>query len=235
MCGRYTEIADHAELAERYGLKSLGTAWFQSGWTTYNAAPSQILPVVQRGADDERVLVGRQWGLIPPWKPKDGSKPLAPINARSETIFEKPMFRGLTKAKRCLVPATGFYEWRKMDGRKQPYYLTSADGEDIWSLAGLYDDTHDENNDAAGSFTILTTTPNDLAALVHDRMPVILTRETEELWLSPDVTDQGELEHLLRPYPAELMQMYPVGAAVGNVRNNSPELIEPEGEIERAM
>ncbi len=98
---------------------------------------------------------------------------VAPINARAETLDEKPMFRNLIKAKRCIVPASGFYEWRSSGGRKQPYYLTSADGE-LWGLAGLYDATHDENNDAAGSFTIITTSANDLVAPLHERMPVIL-------------------------------------------------------------
>jgi putative SOS response-associated peptidase YedK len=134
-----------------------------------------VLPVIIEPTADERALVGMQWGLVPQWQRKDGKAPLKPINARSETIFEKPLFRPLTKAKRCIVPASGFYEWRTVEGRKQPYYLTSDDGE-AWGPAGLYDDTHDEDNDAAGSFTILTTSANPLVDFVHNRMPVILLR-----------------------------------------------------------
>ena len=127
-----------------------------------------------------------QWGLRPALAATRRQSGVAPINARAETLLEKPMFRGLTKAKRCIVPASGFYEWRKVDGRKQPYYLTSDDGE-AWGLAGLYDLTHDEENDAAGSFTIITTAANPLVAPLHERMPVILRREDEEEWVSRDV------------------------------------------------
>jgi putative SOS response-associated peptidase YedK len=167
-----------------------------------------------------------QWGLVPRWQRSDGKRGVAPINARAETLLEKPMFRGLTKSKRCIVPASGFYEWRKVDGRKQPYYLTSEDG-DPWGFAGLYDLTHDEDNDAAGSFTIITTSANSAVAPVHERMPVILRREDEEEWVSREVTDPVEVEQLLRPYPEDML-IYPVSTAVNNTRNNSPELIEPE-------
>ena len=137
------------------------------------------------------------------------------------------MFRGLVKAKRCIVPASGFYEWRKLDGRKQPYYLTSDDGE-LWGLAGLYDLTHDEENAAAGSFTIITTGANPLVAPLHERMPVILRREDEEEWVSRDVDDPLQVERLLQPYPADEMRLYPVSTAVNTTRNNGPELIAPD-------
>jgi putative SOS response-associated peptidase YedK len=137
------------------------------------------------------------------------------------------MFRGLTKAKRCIVPASGFYEWRKVDGHKVPYYLTAADGE-LWGLAGLYDLTHDDDNGAAGSFTIITTPANPIVAPLHDRMPAILRREDEEEWVARDVTDPTQVERLLRPYPAEGMRLYAVSAAVNNPRNNGPELITPD-------
>ena len=154
MCGRYV-IEGTTELSERFQLRQIPADLFPE-WTTYNAAPTQLLPVIVEDAEGERTALPMQWGLVPRWRRPDGKAGVAPINARAETLDEKPMFRGLTKAKRCIVPASGFYEWRKVDGRKQPYYLTSEDGE-AWGLAGLYDLTHEDENDAAGSFTIITT------------------------------------------------------------------------------
>jgi putative SOS response-associated peptidase YedK len=224
MCGRYA-IVEIAELSKRFHLQTDPSDILQD-LTTYNAAPSQVLPVIVEDAEGERVALPMQWGLVPRWQRSDGKRGVAPINARAETLLEKPMFRGLTKSKRCIVPASGFYEWRKVDGRKQPYYLTSEDG-DPWGFAGLYDLTHDEDNDAAGSFTIITTSANSAVAPVHERMPVILRREDEEEWVSREVTDPVEVEQLLRPYPEDML-IYPVSTAVNNTRNNSPELIEPE-------
>ena len=172
-----------------------------------------------------------QWGLVPRWRRPDGKAGVAPINARAETLLEKPMFRGLTKAKRCIVPASGFYEWRKADGRKQPFYLTSEDGE-AWGLAGLYDLTHDDENDAVGSFTIITTAANSLVAPLHERMPAILRREDEEEWVSRDVTDPLQVERLLQPYPEDAMRVYAVSPDVNSPRNNGPELIEPDEGVE---
>jgi putative SOS response-associated peptidase YedK len=142
------------------------------------------------------------------------------------------MFRGLTKKKRCIVPASGFYEWRQTGGRKQPYYITSHDCE-LWGFAGLYDETHAEGNDAAGSFTIITTSANPLLSSLHERMPVILRREDEGDWISTDLENPHEVEQFLLPYPDEEMQFYPVSTAVNNTRNNSPELIEPEGPVDQ--
>ncbi|MDF3017246.1 MAG: hypothetical protein K0R44_2471, partial [Thermomicrobiales bacterium] len=176
MCGRYV-IEGTTELSERFQLRQIPADLFPE-WTTYNAAPTQLLPVILKDPQGERTALPMQWGLVPRWRRPDGKAGVAPINARAETLLEKPMFRGLTKAKRCIVPASGFYEWRKVDGRKQPFYLTSEDGE-AWGLAGLYDLTHDEN-DAVGSFTIITTAANSLVAPLHERMPAILRREDEE-------------------------------------------------------
>lgn len=227
MCGRYV-IEGTTELSERFQLRQIPADLFPT-WTTYNAAPSQLLPVIVEDGSGERTALPMQWGLMPRWRRADGKAGVAPINARAETLQEKPMFRGLTKAKRCIVPASGFYEWRKVDGRKQPYYLTSDDGE-AWGMAGLYDLTHDEKNDAAGSFTIITTSANPLVATLHDRMPAILRREDEEEWLSRDVTDPLEVEQLLLPYPADEMRIYRVSPDVNSPRNNGPDLIVAEDE-----
>jgi putative SOS response-associated peptidase YedK len=223
MCGRYV-IEGTTELSERFQLRQIPADLFPE-LATYNAAPTQLLPVIVEDAEGERVALPMQWGLVPRWRRSDGKPGVAPINARAETLLEKPMFRGLTTAKRCIVPASGFYEWRKIDGRKQPYYVTAADGE-LWGLAGLYDLTHDEGNEAAGSFTIITVGANEIVAPLHERMPAILRREDEDEWVSRDVTDPLQIERLLRPYPEEEMQLYPVSTAVNNTRNNGPELVE---------
>ena len=225
MCGRYV-IEGTTELSERFQLRQVPADLFPE-WTTYNAAPTQLLPVIVEDAEGERTALPMQWGLVPRWRRPDGKAGVAPINARAETLGEKPMFRGLVKAKRCIVPASGFYEWRKIDGRKQPYYLTADNGE-TWGLAGLYDLTHDEENDAAGSFTIITTAANPLVAPLHERMPAILHREDEEEWVSRDVTDPLQVERLLRPYPEDAMRVYPVSLDVNSTRNNGPDLIEPD-------
>jgi putative SOS response-associated peptidase YedK len=225
MCGRYV-IEGTTELSERFQLRQISADLFPE-WTTYNAAPTQLLPIIVEDEEGERQALPMQWGLVPRWRKPGEKRGVEPINARAETLLEKPMFRSLTKARRCIVPASGFYEWRKRDGRKEPYYLTSDDGE-MWGLAGLYDLTHDESNDAAGSFTIITTGANPLVAPLHDRMPAILRREDEEEWLSRDVTDPLQVERLLHPYPDDEMRLYPVSAAVNSPRNNGPELIEPD-------
>jgi putative SOS response-associated peptidase YedK len=231
MCGRYV-IEGTTELSERFQLRQIPADLFPE-WTTYNAAPTQLLPVIVEDPQGERTALPMQWGLVPRWRRPDGKAGVAPINARAETLDEKPMFRGLVKAKRCIVPASGFYEWRKVDGRKQPFYLTSEDGE-AWGLAGLYDLTHDEN-DAAGSFTIITTAANSLVAPLHERMPAILRREDEEEWVSRDVTDPIQVERLLQPYPEDAMRVYAVSADVNSTRNNGPDLIEPKEDETRVI
>jgi putative SOS response-associated peptidase YedK len=225
MCGRYV-IEGTTELSERFQLRRVPADLFPE-WTTYNAAPTQILPVIVEDAAGERAVLPMQWGLVPRWRRSDGKAGVAPINARAETLREKPMFRGLTKVKRCIVPINGFYEWQKTDGRKQPYYISAEDGE-LWGLAGLYDLTHDEENDAAGSFTIVTTGANALVAPLHNRMPAILRREDEEEWVSREVTDPLQVERLLQPYAEDAMRLYPVRPTVNNPRHNGPELIVPE-------
>lgn len=223
MCGRYV-IEGTTELSERFQLRQIPADLFPE-LTTYNAAPTQLLPVIVEDAGGERVALPMQWGLVPRWRRSDGKGGVAPINARAETLFEKPMFRGLTKAKRCIVPASGFYEWQKSGGRKRPYYLTAEDGE-LWGLAGLYDLTHDEDKPgAAGSFTIVTVSANNQVAPLHERMPAILRREDEEEWISRDISDPLQIERLLRSYPDDEMTLYPVSTAVNNTRNNGSHLI----------
>lgn len=229
MCGRFV-IDPTLQFSERFQLRQIPADLFRS-WTTYNAAPTQVLPVIVEDEAGERSALPMQWGLIPRWKPASGKRALAPINARAETLFEKPMFRGLAKSRRCIVPASGFYEWRREGDRKQPYYITSQDGE-AWGLAGLYDFSHDDGNDAEGSFTIITTAANPLVATLHERMPVILPPEVEDAWMSPELDDPQMIEQFLQPYPADEMRIYPVSSAVNSPRHNGPELIEENGGLE---
>jgi putative SOS response-associated peptidase YedK len=226
MCGRYT-ITTPEDIAQRFNLVQPPLHIEP----TYNAAPSMHLPVVVENASGDWEAQLMQWGLIPRWS-KPGSKSVAPINARAETLREKPMFRSLISRKRCLVPANGFYEWKQTGGSgrgKQPYFISIPD-DPTFGLAGLYDEIEDGNGGVTASYTIITTTPNDLMATLHNRMPVILPRRDEEEWLSRDVTDVDQLERLLIPYPADAMTAWPVSTAVNNTRHDNPTLIEPIGE-----
>lgn len=219
MCGRYMLTA-HQEISERFLLRQIPFALF----ALFNAAPSQELPVVVEGDDGERSVRPMRWGLVPRWQtPGQGQgRPIAPINARAETLLEKPMFRSLVGKQRCLVPANGFYEWQRHDGRKQPYRIRLRD-DALFGLAGLYD----ESPDGVASFTIVTTTPNELVAPLHDRMPAILHPEDEADWLSRGLTDAAAARALLGPYPAAAMAADPVSTAVNNTRNDGPEILTP--------
>ena len=222
MCGRYV-IEDFQELSETLRqLPFQSTFDIQPSW---NAAPGQNLPVI---IDEDGTLELRPmyWGLIPRWV-KPGDKPkVTPINARSETIAEKPMFRNLVKNHRCLIPANGFYEWRRTGGPKQPYFIHLHD-QPIMLFAGLFDYRRDEAGERQGSYTILTGAANDTVAEIHDRMPIILHPDDVATWLDPDISEIGPLEPLLQPIADGEIEMYPIGTAVNNVRNNGPELIEP--------
>ncbi len=220
MCGRYV-IAGTTELSERFQLRNIPFDWFP----TFNAAPSQHLPVILENADGDRYARLMQWGLLPRWR-QEGKPPIAPINARGETLLEKQMFRGLVPRRRCIVPISGFYEWQDVGGKKQPFYITAKDGQ-AWGLAGLYDEQEGSNGEAVASFTVVTTAANPLLKPLHERMPVILRREDEAEWIDPEVTDPMQVERLLLPYPEQRMELWPVSPAVGNVRNNTPDLIRP--------
>lgn len=220
MCGRYV-LRTPEELSERFRLRQMTLPVHP----VYNAAPSTLLPVIVEPADGEREARLMRWGLIPRWA-KPGERSVTPINARAETLLERPMFRNLVARRRCLVPANGFYEWQQRNGRKQPFYVTLKD-EPLFAMAGLYDEFVDASGEPVASYTIITTTPNRLVATLHDRMPSILLPTDEDEWLSPEVTDSHQVERLLQPFPAELMVMWPVSPAVNNTRYDDPSLIEP--------
>jgi len=193
----------------------------------YNIAPSQPVAVVRRrpqSGDDQRQLVLMRWGLIPSWAtdPAIGNR-LA--NARSESVLEKPAFRAAMRRRRCLIPADGFYEWKKNGRNKQPYLIGLRDGR-LFAFAGLWEAWEGADHSYVESCTILTTTPNELMAPIHDRMPVILPAEAYGPWLDPAVPP-AEVLAWLRPLPADQMTAYPVSTLVNNPRNDRPECVAP--------
>jgi len=202
----------------------------------YNVAPTQPAPVVRhQGAEHggPRALSMLRWGLVPSWA-KDLKIGNAHINARAEGIEAKPAFRAAFKRRRCVVPVSGFYEWKKLDDgkSKQPYYITASDEEPL-AFAGLWEFWKPPASEGGGvegepieSFTIITTTPNEMMARLHDRMPVILDRANFGAWLDPANQDASGLLALLRPYPAELMMCHPVSTLVNSPRNDDAACIE---------
>ena len=174
---------------------------------------------------DERRLEPFQWGFIPSWA-KTLEQLRKPINARSETAADKPMFRKSFRSRRCLVPATGFYEWQKIQGGKQPYCIQMSDGKPF-AFAGLWDEWTDPEGEVIRSMTILTCEPNTLLGEIHNRMPVILSPETYDAWLDPQLNAPPEISLLLCPYPAEKMSVYPVSKLVNNPQNDDPRCVAP--------
>jgi len=219
MCGRFTITLPIDELILRYLIDHSSLLNYRP---LYNAAPMQYIPAVVSGPKGSR-LGELRWGLVPSWAkdPKLGS---SMINARAESLAEKPAFSRLLSTRRCIIPADGFYEWQQRAGSKQPYRIIMKD-ESVFSLAGLYDIWADAKGHKLATCTIITTEPNSLMADIHHRMPVILRREDEAEWLGRNHTDVSALLKLLQPYQAEKMRAYPVSSSVGNVRNNSPELL----------
>lgn len=219
MCGRFTRGDEYAALKERFGLQGDDPGAIPS----YNQAPGQDAPVLPAG--EPRRLELMRWGLVPHWAKDAGLGPKA-INARTETVHERPAFKTAFKRRRCLVPADGFYEWAKGPGGKnQPYHFSLARG-GAFAFAGLWDQwTGGET--PLHSFTIITTTANELVARVHGRMPVILAPGDEAAWLDAQLTDSAKLHALLRPYPAADMKSTAVSPRVGDVNVQGPELLQP--------
>jgi putative SOS response-associated peptidase YedK len=221
MCGRFTLFDSADSLAKAFGLKDL-----PSLSPRYNIAPSQPVTAVRippSGGAREVVLL--RWGLIPSWA-KDPSLGDRMINARAETAAGKPAFRSAMRRRRCLVPASGFYEWKRTNGRKQPYCIRRGDGK-LFAFAGLWESWEDPGGAAVESCALLTTSGNELLVSIHDRMPVIVSPTDYDLWLSPEVRDPIVLADLFRPYPSEEMTAFPVGTAVNNPKIDSPDLINP--------
>jgi putative SOS response-associated peptidase YedK len=220
MCGRFTITVSIEELMLRYYIDQKTNRYHTP---RYNVAPTQMVLAVIN--DGERNRIGElQWGLVPSWA-NDQKIGYKMINARSETLLEKASFKNLINRKRCILPADGFFEWKKQNGKKQPMRITMKD-KNIFSMAGLYDTWQSEDGKKINTCTIITTQPNQLMKDIHDRMPVILKEEDEEVWLNRNNTNIEELMSLLQPFPEDLMYAYPVSPIVGNVRNDTPECVE---------
>lgn len=216
MCGRYTLTVSAKTLAEAFHLAPIGFR-VERHW---NIAPGQYVIVI-RPETDQRIADRARWGLVPSWS-KDPTTGPRPINARAETVAEKPTFREAFRHKRCLIPASGFYEWKKDGSQKQPFYIHPV-GEEFFAFAGLMENWQGPEGELQTT-CILTTTPNSLMAKIHDRMPVILPKAAWEAWLDPS-TASIVLKALLVPYPPEQIAAHPVSASVGNPVNDGPELI----------
>lgn len=224
MCGRFALISSTEQVAAAMGVNSAGMAGIPDAVPRYNIAPTQPVLAVRLDAQGERELTFFRWGLIPSWS-KDTTIGSRLINARSETVAEKPSFRTAFKRRRCLIPADGFFEWQKMNQHKQPLYIHGVDARPL-ALAGLWEIWQDPEGSSLQTCTILTTTPNDFMAPIHNRMPVILEPEDYGMWLDPG-DDPSDGLHLLRPYPTEKLAAHPVSTAVNNPRHDSPECVRP--------
>jgi len=226
MCGRYTITKNLTLVGDRFGFSAPDTEY----GPRYNVAPGQYAPVViwdgelNDGAGGRRVQLMR-WGLVPFWA-KDEKISYKLINARGETLPEKPSFRGALKERRCLVLADGFYEWAKVAGGKQPHYIRLTGGEPF-AFAGLWE-RWDKGASAEPlyTFTIVTTEPNALVSRLHNRMPVILRPEDENRWLSPLATRE-ELTELIGPFDQARMEYYPVSKLVNKPANDLPDCTLP--------
>lgn len=213
MCGRYTLRKAAQEFAEDFNLPEMPPLE-----PRYNIAPTQQVPAVRFNPDrGGRELTLYRWGLIPSWA-EDPSIGNRMINARAETAAVKPAYRKAFQVRRCLVIADGFYEWRKLDGRKQPYFIHRKDDRPF-AFAGLWENW-ERDTGTVQSCTHLTTVPNELVAPIHDRMPVILTGSAYDLWLDPDVKDPRKLLPFLVPFPADEMEAYPVVTLVDSPGND---------------
>lgn len=221
MCGRYVVTTPGEVLAELFELDEKPHLE-----PRFNVAPTQEVAIVRRRADGDRREWARvRWGLVPFWA-KEKAIGHKLINARGETLAEKPAFRDAFKKRRCLVPADGFYEWQRLDGRKQPWLLRLRGGAPF-AFAGLWSTWKDPaDGEPLETCTLVTTTPNELVATVHDRMPVILPWERHADWLTPDAAPDA-LATLLVPYPASEMEAYPVSTWVNSPAHDDAKCLEP--------
>jgi putative SOS response-associated peptidase YedK len=219
VCGRYVLATTPQSLAQRFQLALAPPAAPRA----YNVAPQTIMPIITGSAP--RRIEPMQWGLVPAWA-KERTIGSRTINARAETVAERPAYRAAFRYRRCLVPASGLYEWARTAHGKVPYFIRLP-REPLFAFAGLWESWYGPDGDELHTYTILTTTPNTLMAPIHVRMPVILPREAEGRWLDPAETRAADLLPLLQPYPAELMTAYPVSRAVNDPRSDGRALIAP--------
>ena len=221
MCGRFTLTVSPEELQAAFPNFHIPVDIPPS----YNIAPSQPIPVIVNDGKNE--LDFYRWGLIPSWTKGDNFGKFNLINARSETVAEKASFKSSFRRRRCLILTDGFFEWSKSTSGKgkTPYYITLKD-QSPFAFAGLWDLWYSPEGDPLKSACILTTTPNDLLKPIHNRMPVILPPESYAGWLKPEEGRPEDFQSFLMPYPAAVMQSYPVSTFVNSPKNNSPQCIQ---------
>jgi putative SOS response-associated peptidase YedK len=226
VCGRTTSTMAQDELVRLFGVDDVDAPVLPARW---NVAPTQPVYAVAAGPTGARTLTAPRWGLVPSWAkgPRTGSRL---INARAETLTTRPAFRSLVRARRALLPVSGFYEWRRPDpatGRpKQPFYFCRADGGPL-AFAGLWDLWVGAEGHPLRTCTIITTVANSTMTPVHHRMPAVLPPEVWDEWLRPRPLSERRLEELLAPAPDDLLEAHPVGNAVNKASNDGPELVLP--------
>lgn len=226
MCGRFTLTAEPDTLKEIFEISDIDNSQLEP---RYNIAPTQMVATVLYNYETEqRECQFLRWGLIPHWS-KDSSGGAKMINARAETLAEKPSFRSAFKRRRCLVVADGFYEWKRLETKKQPYYF-QLKNKQPFAFAGLWEEWHSPENEKITSCTIVTTEANELLQPIHHRMPVIIQQSDYERWLDPQLQKTEPLQELLRSYEAENMSAHTVSIKVNNPKHSSPECIRPERE-----
>ncbi len=230
MCGRFALTTNAAELARLFGATRVAEAA-----PRYNIPPAQpVLAVRQPAGGQGRELVTLRWGLIPAWAtdPAVGNR-LA--NARAESAADKPSFRDAFRRRRCLVPADGFFEWRRRGGSREPFFVRRRDGRPL-AMAGLWECWHAPDGAPVETCTVLTTDANEVVRPLHDRMPALLAPGDVAAWLDPALQDPATVHRLLRPYPAGELVAVPVSRRVNDPRHDDPQVLEPAGaEVQRLL
>jgi putative SOS response-associated peptidase YedK len=220
MCGRYTLHADKEALSKQFGLD------FGEVTPRYNLAPTERIRFVFSNADEAKQAGFARWGLVPHWS-KTGATDKPLLNARSETVLQKPAFRDAFARGRYLIPTSGWYEWSRTElGGKQPYYLRPKEG-GVLAFAGLFDVWRAEGEKPVVSCTILTTQASDGVSWLHERMPVVLDYDHYDMWLDRTTPDIADLTELLTPYPAQELEVYPVSTVVNRANAEGAGLLEP--------
>lgn len=231
MCGRYTltyeEVTELTGFLDVTDAEMLSADQDRKSYANYNVAPSHSMPAAYTNSKGERILDSMHWGFMG-WRPKPGTRPFLPINTRDDSVAEKPMWKKAFLENRCIIPASGFYEWAGKRGSKTPHYIYPLN-EKFMGFAGIYSDLAPENSHAQKSYSIITTSPNKVMEGIHDRMPVILHPEEFDNWLNPENRDAGFLLEFLKPYPDDAIDEHTVSRDVGNVRNNHEGLIQRSG------
>jgi len=225
MCGRFTLHHDKEEIIERFGVQE---TLFELT-PRFNIAPTQQVAGICQEA--KRMLTAYKWGLVPSWAndPQIGSKM---INARAETLAEKPSFKKSLLTKRCLIPSDGFYEWKQEGKTKTPVYVRMKN-QSLFAFAGLWEEWKSQDNTVLRTCTIITVEPNALIRNIHHRMAVILPRELESIWLDPSLKDLDKLLGMLRPYSADEMELFAVNKTVNSTSFDNPECIKPLSEEQK--